>query len=657
MGAARARTWITAGLSVVLVAAAGPAVAAPPDAAASPEQLAQSQPATEGGVASLGRGADAQGRVLPETDRILVTFKDRVSAAGMDAVLDGAQRSTQLRAPDVVRTTGTGETVVESEKMLSPAEQREVVAAIEADPAVESAEPDQIVVGALAATPARPPNDTNWNYQWGPRNIGVPGAWSQATGQGTVIGIADTGQINHPDLNAKTVPGYDFLSDTYHSRDGDGRDPNPQDQGDWSPGRPSWWHGSHVAGIAAAQTNNRMGIAGVAPDARIQHARVLGADGRGYVSDIADGVMWSAGIPVPGVPVNRNPAAVVNLSEAWDAGSCPAVMQRAIDRMHAVNVPLVVAAGNAAKSANLASPANCPGAIVVGATSYRNQLTGYSNWGPMLDVVAPGGDAASPIWSTVNTGTYSIGRPSYGDLSGTSMAAPHVAGTIALMKERNPGLGVEAIRTTLRNTGTNVSGYRKVDAAAAARAVPRAKPTVRGAIATYYNAHGGAGAMGAPTTWEQSTGVGGVVQAFVKDGRTTKIYWSPATGAHRVETWKGIGSRYAQLGGPAALGLPSRDELPTATGGAYQNFVHPATGRSTKLIWSSATGAQPVVESSAIGKQWAGDGHESGTGYPTSPEVRTASGAYQQFRHVSTGSLTRYTWTRATGKVVRTPVR
>ena len=294
---------------------------------------------------------------------------------------------------------------------------------------------------------------------------------------------------------------------------------------------------------------------------------------------------------------------------------------------------------------------------MVGATSYRNQLTGYTNWGPMLDVVAPGGDAGSPIWSTVNTGTYSIGKPTYGDLSGTSMAAPHVAGVIAIMKERNPDLGVEAIRSTLRSTGTNVSGYRKVNATAAARAVPRARPTVHGAIATYYNAHGGAAAMGAPTTWEQSTGVGGVVQTFTKNGRVTKIYWSHETGAHKVETWKGIGTRYSQLGGPTAFGLPAKDELPTATGGAYQNFVRPGTKQTTKIMWSGATGAQPVVETSGIGRQWSRDGYEAGAGYPTSPEVKTSAGAYQRFRNVKTGETTQYTWTRSTGKVVRTAVR
>ena len=651
-----ARTWITVGLSLALVAAAGPAAAAPLDAASSSEQSAQAQPDTEGGVASLGRDA-GQGRVLPETDRIVVTFKDRVPAAAKDAVLRGAEKGTRLEDPDIVRTTGTGAAVVESEQMLSPAEQRTAVAALEADPTVESAEPDQIVVGALATTPARNPNDTNWNYQWGPRGIGVPGAWGQATGQGIVIGIADTGQINHPDLNGKTVPGYDFLSDTYHSRDGNGRDPNPQDQGDWSPGRPSWWHGSHVAGIAAAHTNNRQGIAGMAPDAKIQHARVLGADGRGYVSDIADGVMWSAGLPVPGVPVNRNPAKVVNLSEAWDAGSCPAVMQNAINRMHKINVPLVVAAGNAAKSANLASPANCPGAVVVGATSLQNHLTGYSNWGPMVDVVAPGGDVGAPIWSTVNTGTYSIGAPSYGNLSGTSMAAPHVAGVIALMKQRNPDLGVEAIRTALRSTGTTVDGYRKVNAAAAARSVARPKPPVDGPIGTYYYAHGGPTAMGDPITEERSTGNGGVVRSFSRGGKVTHIHWSARSGAHRVESWRGIGARHGRLGGAAGPGVPLTDERSTSTGGTYQSFVNLRTGRTTKILWSAPTGSHPVVETSGIGVQWARKGYESTTGYPTSAEVTTSTGAYQRFRNVRTGVLTQYTWSRSTGAVTVARVR
>ncbi len=534
--------------------------------------------------------------------------------------------------------------------MLSKAEQEAAVETIEEDPAVESAEPDQIVVNALAAHAGSTPNDRYWGYQWGQKHRRARRLVA-GTGDGVVIGIADTGQINHPDLNQRTVRGYDFLSDLYHSRDGNGRDSNPQDMGDWSPGRPSWWHGAHVAGIAAAHTNNRTGIAGVAPDARIQHARVLGADGRGYVSDIADGVMWSAGIAIPGVPRNTTPAKVVNLSEAWDASTCAPVMQNAVNRMHQIGVPLVVAAGNARKSANLASPANCGGAIVVGATSSHNRMTGYSNWGPMVDVVAPGGDTNAQIWSTVNTGKFELGSPTYGDLSGTSMAAPHVSGVIALMKERNPNLGVESIRNTLRNTGVNVSGYRKVDANRAARAVA---PTARGAIATYYNSRGGAAVYGPPTTGEQSTGVGGVVQTFVKNGRATKIYWSSRTGAREVKTWTGIGARHVSLGGARGVGIPFNNEQPTSTGGAYQTFVNPQTNKTTKILWSSRSRANPIVERSGIGQTWARNGYEAKAGYPTTGEVKTSTGTYQRFLNIKTGVRTQYTWTPRGGvKVTR----
>lgn len=636
-----ARTFLTLSLSTLLVATAAPAVAAPPEGPAA-EQQAQVQPPNVGGIGSLGRGTGTQGTVLPETDRIVVKFKDEIPEAQKENVLTEVEETTPIEDPEIVKTTGNAEDVVESDTMLDKAEQQAVVETIEEDPAVESAEPDQIVVNALAGFAGTTPNDRYWGYQWGPRNIGVPGAWWHGTGDGVVIGIADTGQTNHPDLNGKTVRGYDFLSDLYHSRDGNGRDGNPQDMGDWSPGRASWWHGSHVAGIAAAQTNNRVGIAGVAPSARIQHARVLGADGRGYVSDIADGVMWTAGIAIPGVPKNTTPAKVVNLSEAWDAATCAPVMQNAINRMHHINVPLVVAAGNAAKSANLASPANCPGALVVGATTARNAITGYSNWGPLVDVVAPGGDNNAPIWSTVNTGKFALGSPTYGDLSGTSMAAPHVAGVVAMMKERNPNLGVEAIRNTLRNTGTNVSGYRKVDAARAARTV---KPTVRGAIAQYYNARGGAAVFGAPTTGELSTGVGGVSQSFLRNGRTTKIFWSSRTGAQELKMWTGIGGRYTSLGGPRGVGIPFNRERPTATGGAYQGFVHPQTGRTVKILWSSRSGAHPIEEKTAIGQKWSRSGYESAVGYPTIAETRTSTGAYQRFINVKTGVRTQYTWT------------
>lgn len=631
--------------SALLFLTAAPAVAAPLDGPTA-EQLNQLRPPAEGEAAALGRSTGAQGKVLEETDRIVVKFKDEVSETTKEEVLQEAENTTELEAPDIVKVTGNQEDVVESEEMLTKTEQREVFETIEENPAVESAEPDQIVVNALAANPGATPNDPYWGRQWSVRAIKAPGAWRHATGSGVVIGIADTGQTNHPDLNPRTVRGYDFLSDLYHSRDGNGRDPNPQDMGDWSPGRANWWHGSHVAGIAGASTHNRTGIAAVAPDARIQHARTLGADGRGYVSDIADAVMWSAGIGIPGVPRNTTPARVVNLSEAWTSSACPAVMKKAVERLHGINVPLVIAAGNAAVSAHNASPANCPGALVVGATTSRNTMTGYSNWGSLVDVVAPGGSAGAEIWSTVNTGQFSLGSPSYGYLSGTSMAAPHVAGTIALMKERDPNLGVERIRTLLRNTGSNVAGYRLIDADRAVQAVP---PSVRNGIGRYYQQRGGAAVLGMPTTGEQSAGAGAVVQTFVKNGRTTKVFWSSRSGAHGVSMWTGIGGKFAARGQAGGLGVPFTEQVSTGTGTVYQRFVNPQTGRISSAMWSARTGTQVIEEGTAIGQKWVRSGREHTTGHPLTDEIRTSTGAYQRYLNLKTGVKTQFTWTPKTG--------
>ena len=136
-----------------------------------------------------------------------------------------------------------------------------------------------------------------------------------------------------------------------------------------------------MAGIAAASTDNGAGVAGVAPNARIQHSRIMGVSGRAYTSDQAAGIAWSAGVPVPGAPANPTPAHVVNYSEGFYSATYPRVLQDAINAAHARNVPVVAAAGNFGANAIGTSPANCLGAIVVGATANGNVMTGYSNWG------------------------------------------------------------------------------------------------------------------------------------------------------------------------------------------------------------------------------------------------------------------------------------
>ncbi|WHF24422.1 subtilisin [Kocuria rhizophila] len=433
-----------------------------------------------------------------------------------------------------------------------------MAAAIEANPAVESAEPDQIVAGR-SPRHLPPPRTT--------RTGTTSGAAQHRRAERVVAGHRSGRGDRHCGHRPDQPPGpqrqdgarYDFLSDTYHSRDGNGRDANPQDQGP-EPGWLSWRHGSHVAGIAAAQDEQQDGHRRCGPR-RADRARTCSrVDGRGHISDIADGVMLLAGIPDPGSAQEREPGQGGQPVGGVDS-CCPAAMQNVINRMHKINVPLVAAAGNAAESANLASPATA------GADRGRPRRTepahGYTNWVLMLDVWRPG-DAGRPSGPRLTRYLPSASRPTE-----TLVEPPwrhRTCGVIAIMKERNPDLGVEAIRVLFRSTGTSRERLPQGDVTAAAGPSPAPDQTVHGAIATYYNAHGGAAAM-APTTWSRArAGVGGVVQTFT-NGRVTKIYWSHETGAHKVETWKGIGTRYSQLGGPDHFRAARQGRLPTATGG------------------------------------------------------------------------------------------
>ena len=190
---------------------------------------------------------------------------------------------------------------------------------IAADPNVEYVEVDKL------NKPLLTPNDTRYSEQWGysgTYGIKANQAWDVTNGSGVVVAVLDTGITNHSDLNANILPGYDFISDTAVSNDGNGRDSDASDPGDWvtanqcggtHAAQNSSWHGTHVAGTIAAVTNNAKGVAGVAYGAKIVPARVLGTCG-GYDSDIADAITWASGGTVSGVPANANPAEVINLS-------------------------------------------------------------------------------------------------------------------------------------------------------------------------------------------------------------------------------------------------------------------------------------------------------------------------------------------------------
>ena len=293
--------------------------------------------------------------------------------------------------------------------------------------------------------------------------IDVLGAWDVTRGAGVDVAVIDTGYRPHADLAANIVGGYDMISDPSVSNDGDGRDPDARDPGDWTtrnecgvgwPGYDSSWHGTHVAGTIAAVTDNGVGVAGIAPAAKVVPLRVLGTCG-GYTSDIADAMVWASGGTVSGVPANPNPARVLNLS-LGGSGACDATSQNAISSARSRGTVVVVAAGNESADVSTSSPANCNGVIAVAAYGPTGARAYYSNYGSLVDLAAPGGDESSAtsdgVLSTLNAGTTTPGADTYAYYQGTSMAAPHVAAVAALMVSANPALSPDQVESLLKSS-------------------------------------------------------------------------------------------------------------------------------------------------------------------------------------------------------------
>ncbi len=288
------------------------------------------------------------------------------------------------------------------------------------------------------------PNDEFFADQWHYKNINMQQAWDIEKGDTNAVTVAviDTGILGgHPDFVGKILPGFDFISDSQRAADGNGRDNNPEDRAGGS------YHGSHVAGTIAAATNNSIGVAGVSWGAKILPIRVLGVGG-GSSSDIFDAMLWSAGLPVAGIVQNPNPASVLNMSLGgeYTCAQAPAY-QDTINAINAAGKIIVVAGGNENADASQFSPASCSGVITVGATDFVDARAPYSNFGARIDVMAPGGNTGARLFDpNFPDGVLSLGRNDTSNqfnfryLQGTSMAAPHVAGVVALMKSRDPSL-------------------------------------------------------------------------------------------------------------------------------------------------------------------------------------------------------------------------
>jgi len=435
---------------------------------------------------------------LVDTDRMIVKYKD-ASPSGKRAAFVPQMASSRMaiaaRAGQqlgitmkAMHTTATGANIFQLDRKMSVRDVTALAAELKSrDASVEYAEPDRIL--QALSTPSDPRYNEQWHYFEANGGLRLPAAWDNSTGAGVTVAVIDTGFRPHADLAGALLPGYDFISNATMANDGGGRDSDATDTGDsmianqCGIGRPaqnqnSSWHGTHVAGTIAARSNNGLGVAGVAYNAKIVPARVLGKCG-GYTSDIADAIIWASGGSVTGVPANANPARVINMS-LGGPGACDTTTQAAITGARSRGTVVVVASGNDNTEASGFTPANCVGVIAVAAVNRSGARAWYSNFGSIVDVAAPGGDTsvtANGILSTHNTGTTSPGVDTYSFMQGTSMASPHVAGVVALMIAKKPTATVDEIESKLKSTTRafpgvcNGCGTGIVDANAAVNAM------------------------------------------------------------------------------------------------------------------------------------------------------------------------------------------
>ena len=416
--------------------------------------------AAESGVAATSQvvvrwSAESLGGETAAERRAALDDRARVAAVGRAA----GRTAAFVRAFGLAGTTG----VYRLDQPLGHAAPG-IIRSLREIPGVVSAEADPIAT--IDALPDDPYASLEWG-DLGPADgsaygIDAVGGWGTSTGTGTVIAILDTGIRTHADLTGQTVAGYDMISDTFTAGDGDGRDPDPADPGDFvtsqeSVGhcseRNSSWHGTHVAGISSAAANNRIGVFGAAPAAKLQPIRVLGKCG-GTFTDIADAVTWASGGAVLAVPPNATPAAVVNMSLGSDV-TCPAFLQTAITAARGRGTLTVASAGNSGVSASQHTPSSCDGVVAVAATDSLGKRgvfggTTSSNYGPAIDVAAPGVN----IPSTWNRGTTTPGTEAIGTGSGTSQAAPHVAAIAALLRTLRPTAQPAALERAITSATT-----------------------------------------------------------------------------------------------------------------------------------------------------------------------------------------------------------
>jgi len=421
------------------------------------EVIARFRPAASGGKTLAGRLA-ATGLVLKAgaDDRPVLLS---VPVSGTSAAASGAMAKTINGDARLQRKWDT----IRAIKQLR---QR---------PDIEYAEPNYRRTHTLV------PNDQSYPLQWHYPLINLPQAWDITTGaSNVVVAVVDTGILaSHPDLLGKIGQGYDFIRDPANALDGDGIDTDPEDPGDAGVAGNSSFHGTHVAGTIAAATDNATGVAGASWATTLMPLRVLGLNG-GTSYDIMQALLYAAQLPNDsgGVPAQR--ADIINLSLGGYGFS--QTEQNVINQVRNQGVMFVAAAGNDASGSPF-YPASYNGVISVSAVDINRQAAPYSNFGPLVDLAAPGGNTATDInGDGYPDGVLSTGGDDltgsiqyvYRFLQGTSMAAPHVAGVLALMKAVAPALSPADVDSLIVNGQLttdlgapgrdNIYGYGLIDA-------------------------------------------------------------------------------------------------------------------------------------------------------------------------------------------------
>ena len=395
------------------------------------------------------------------TDAAIVSFESEPGGSAMASTMSISERRDLGRGAWLMRRKSARNLTAMSASQLQDARKETLgwIQELRKQPGVAAAEPNYLYISQQVSTT----DDPLYKRQWNLPLTRAPMAWQVAPKVGSGIGIAvmDTGVFRsppttsgvwHPDLNGniQLISGQimDFVSGDLDIDQEAGRDTNPADPGDGK-ATSSNFHGTHVAGIAAA-VDNTEGIIGMAPEASIYPVRVLGRDGVGSSADLIAALNWAAG---------RSEIDVINLSLG---GLGPSdALRNAIDAAWANGEgKLVVAAAGNQGTDEPTYPAAYPNVIGVGAVDGGAKRASYSNLGESVDVVAPGGDASRDAnqdgvadliisaWGRDENGNF---EPGYAGLQGTSMAAPHVAGVYALMRGEVPGITPGQFRSLLRN--------------------------------------------------------------------------------------------------------------------------------------------------------------------------------------------------------------